>query len=190
MPFPFPISKEWIQVFLAKGLDYDVSDMSEEDFSSFLHVSRQLYTSILGSDDPDLSDFKAAGGKMITRHGLADELIFSNGSANYYERVLALNPKAKDFYRYFEAPGVGHCGLGVGAFPRQAFNSLVRWVENETVPDSLDAETTFQPTRPRILCGYPQVARYQGGNPDDASSYKCADTLGTKKAVHPDHSEL
>ena len=36
---------------------------------------------------------------------MADELIYVNGSANYYERVLDLDPKAKDFYRYFEAPG-------------------------------------------------------------------------------------
>ncbi|KAK3720576.1 hypothetical protein LTR37_003625 [Vermiconidia calcicola] len=180
---PFPISKEWVQVFLAKNLGYDVSDMSEEDFFGFLHLSRQWYSSIMGSADPDLSEFKAAGGRMITWHGLADELIFPNGTANYYERVLALDSKAKDFYRYFEAPGVLHCGRGVGAFPKQAFNSLVQWVESETVPDTLDAETTLEPTRSRILCVYPQVAAYRGGNPDDASSYECADTFGTKKAV-------
>lgn len=46
---------------------------------------------------------------MGGRHGLADELIFPNGSSNYYERVLELDPKAHDFYRLFEAPGVAHC---------------------------------------------------------------------------------
>ena len=63
---PFPISKDWVELFLAKDPEYDVMTTSEDDFFKFLHQSRQQYTSIMGSDDPDLSEFRAAGGKMIT----------------------------------------------------------------------------------------------------------------------------
>ena len=63
---PFPISKDWIELFLARDPEYDASSMTEDDFFGFLHISRQRYTSILGTDDPDLSEFRSAGGKMIT----------------------------------------------------------------------------------------------------------------------------
>lgn len=62
----FPISKDWVQLFLAKDPSYDFDTMTEDDFFGFLHQSRQQYASIIGSDDPDLSRFRAAGGKMIT----------------------------------------------------------------------------------------------------------------------------
>lgn len=48
-----------------------------------------------------------------------------NGSANYYERVLERDPNARDFFRYFEAPGVEHCFGGPGAYPGKAFEQLV-----------------------------------------------------------------
>ena len=63
---PFPVSNDWVQLFLAKDPEYDVREMTEEEFFRLLHQSRQEYTSIIGTDDPDLSEFKAAGGKMIT----------------------------------------------------------------------------------------------------------------------------
>ena len=49
------------------------------------------------------------------RHGLADQLLLSNSTALYYEKVLAHDTKARDFYRYFEAPGAAHYFGGHGA---------------------------------------------------------------------------
>ena len=63
---PFPISADWIQTFLAKDPEYDLTTMTEDEFFKFLHMSRQRYSSIISTDDPDLSDFRAAGGKMIS----------------------------------------------------------------------------------------------------------------------------
>lgn len=148
----------------------------------------------MGTDDPDLSAFRDASGKMVMWHGLADELIFPNGSLNYYERVLAMDPKAADFVRLFEAPGIAHCSGGPGAYPGTAFDSLVDWVEKGKAPDKLDAATI--PIDPagkvshRPLCPYPKVASYKGGNPHEASSFECAATFGSKKASTLDHSEL
>lgn len=57
---PFPVSNDWIQLFLVKNPDYDVQSITEDDFFKFLHQSRQQYASIIGTDDPDLSEFRAA----------------------------------------------------------------------------------------------------------------------------------
>jgi hypothetical protein len=191
---PFVISESWIRYFLKKDPEWDFTTMTEDEFFDLLHISRQRYTSIMGTDDPDLSAFRAAGGKMITWHGLADELIFPNGSLNYYERVLALDAKAPDFIRLFEAPGIAHCSGGPGAYPATVFDSLVDWVEKGKAPDKLDAATI--PLDPagavshRPLCPYPKVASYTGGDPKEASSYKCEASFGSKKANILEHSEL
>jgi hypothetical protein len=66
--------------------------MSFEDFETIFHQPNQQYQSILSTNDPDLSAFRAAGGKMITWHGPADNLIFPNGTVQYYEQVTAVGP--------------------------------------------------------------------------------------------------
>lgn len=66
------MSSDWAQLFLKKDPDYDVHTMTEADFWELLHQSRQQYTSIVGTDDPDLSGFKAVGAKMITWYAGSD----------------------------------------------------------------------------------------------------------------------
>lgn len=188
--YSFPISPEWIQYFVEKDPDFDVLKMDESDFFKALHRSRNEFGSIMDTSDPDLSEFKAAGGKMITWHGLADQLIFPNGTANYYERVQALDAEVRDFYRYFEAPGVGHCHGGVGALPSHALDSLVKWVEDGVAPDILEGASIpvdkSEAVAHRPLCPYPKVAAYRGGDPNAAKSFECADSFD----VTGPHTEL
>jgi len=66
---PFPIMESWIRYFVAKDPDFDVGNMSEDDFWWALHKSQSEFTSVIDTSDPDLSEFKAAGGKMIVWHG-------------------------------------------------------------------------------------------------------------------------
>lgn len=65
-PLPTPIASSWIKFFLRRDPDYDVATMTEEQFWGYLHLSRQWYNSIAGTDDPDLSEFREFGGKMIS----------------------------------------------------------------------------------------------------------------------------
>jgi len=57
---------------------------------------------------------------MITWHGLADPLILPNGTVDYYEKVMAADPGVQDYYRFFEAPGAGHCFGGIGPLRNDA----------------------------------------------------------------------
>jgi len=41
----------------------------DEDLFQAIRRSHNEFASIMSTDDPDLSAFKAAGGKMITWHG-------------------------------------------------------------------------------------------------------------------------
>ncbi|KAH6972027.1 Tannase/feruloyl esterase [Ilyonectria sp. MPI-CAGE-AT-0026] len=168
---PSSLLSGWVQYFLAKDPHWNASTMTKEQFLAYLQQSDQDYSSLLAADNPDLSAFRAAGGKMITWHGLADEAIPPNGTIAYMELVLKVNPRSDEFIRFYEAPGVGHCFGGVGAAPKDAFGQLVSWVENGTVPATLAA--TDSAGRQRKLCTFPLQQVYLGGNLSDSASFGC-----------------
>ncbi|GME37335.1 putative feruloyl esterase b precursor protein [Neofusicoccum parvum] len=161
----------WIQYFLAKDPDFTAANMTDDDFFSYLQQSEQEYNSMLGTANPDLSRFRAAGGKMISWHGLADEVIPPNGTAAYYQQALQADSNVDEFFRFFEAPGLGHCNGGVGPAPESALDQLIAWVEEGVVPETLNATGTNGTTN--ILCPYPSQQTYIGGDPKNASSYSC-----------------
>ncbi|OQV07800.1 hypothetical protein CLAIMM_12174 [Cladophialophora immunda] len=133
----------------------------------------------MGTMNANLSAFRAAGGKMITWQGLADNLIMPNGTMEYFSRVKALDQNVTDFYRVFFAPGVGHCGGGgSGPIPDDTLMALRKWVENGTAPEVLPGSSGFKVNgtiRHQNLCLYPLVSKYNGkGDPTSASSFTCA----------------
>jgi len=91
---------------------------------------------------PNLTAFKARGGKLLLWHGLADSGIAASSSVGYYESVVeALGGRAQvdDFFRMFLIPGVHHCGGGPGLVEFDAFAALEEWVERGRPPDRLMA---------------------------------------------------
>jgi hypothetical protein len=172
---PFVVSVSYVRHLLAKDTTFEVSSLTREDFFQLLHKSRQEWMSVMDTADPDLSAFKAAGGKMLHWHGIADQLIPVNGSSNYYSRVEALDPDVRDFYRYFEVPGVTHCSGGPGLFPATALDSLVAWVEKGQAPGSSEG-VVGDVKRP--ICAWPLAAAYKGGDVNRPSSFECKESFG------------
>ncbi|KAK4942873.1 hypothetical protein LTR10_017449 [Elasticomyces elasticus] len=177
IPQPFAISDNWYRNFLFKDPNYNTSNITYGQFPALTHQSHQEYDSVIGTADPDLSAYKARGGKILTWQGLADYLIMPNGTMHYYDQVAALDPMVTDFYRVFFAPGVGHCGGGFGYVPVDILTALRRWVENGTAPGVLAAATSFAVNgtiRTQNLCPYPSVSKYIGsGDPAQAASFTC-----------------
>jgi hypothetical protein len=140
--------------------------------------------------DPNLDRVrKARHKKILAWHGGADDLIPTENSLNYYIRVASRYGKGKtpDFdalhpwFRYFRAPGVGHCGGGSGPQAQNLFDTMVNWVENGVAPDSILASGGGR-TRP--LCPFPQTAIYDGvGDPNVASSFSCGGNVQTRRTV-------
>ena len=133
---------------------------------------------ILDATNPDLSRFKARGGKMVTYFGWADPALNPMMGVRYYERVMQQHgPSAADFYRLFMVPGMFHCSGGIGTSAFDAFTPLVEWTEKGVAPQTIAASRVVdgKVVRTRPLCPYPQVARYKGaGSVDDAASFACA----------------
>ncbi|CAN5456902.1 tannase/feruloyl esterase family alpha/beta hydrolase [soil metagenome] len=102
---------------------------STYDFNQHMASVDSLLGITLNANNPDLSQFKARGGKLIGYHGWADPVISPQDSINYYQRVVATQgqnatqglKRTQDFYRLFMVPGMAHCAFGTGA---NAFGNL------------------------------------------------------------------
>ena len=161
--------------FGAPRADYDWLSFNVDADLPKIETAR----AVLDATSPDLTRFKARGGKMVSYFGWADPALNPLMGVRYYETVVRqMGPSTADFYRLFMVPGMFHCGGGVGTSTFDALTSLVEWVEKGTAPLSILASRVVdgKPVRTRPLCPYPQTAKYQGsGSIDDASSFACAE---------------
>ncbi|KAB8298628.1 hypothetical protein EYC80_000807 [Monilinia laxa] len=177
---PFPIATDWINLFVLKNASDSLKNISHAQFTRIFHSSVQQFASIIGTSDPDLRAFRDTGGKIISWHGLSDQLIYPNGTSSYYKEVEARDENVRDYFRYFEAPGVQHCAGGNGPFPGGALGALVDWVERGVAPDVLVAKSLPAANGSvveRNLCVYPLVAAYLGGDPTVATSFECRESF-------------
>jgi hypothetical protein len=172
---PFSIAVDHFKYWIYQDPSFDWHTVTETSFLNDMLTSIAKFNGAIGTDD-DLKDFRKAGGKMITYHGLADVLIFPRGTYHYYNSVLQGNyQETQKFYRYFPYPGNGHCGGGTGPQinGEALFSALVDWVESGVEPDYVVAAQA-SPARTRKICMYPNVPVYNGsGSTDDQASFVC-----------------
>jgi hypothetical protein len=136
-------------------------------------------------NNPTLSSFRAAGGKMLIYHGQADPVFSVNDTINWYEALAAnYSGNATDFVRLFVIPGMNHCYGGCATDQFDALSALMAWVEKGNAPDQLYAWVNatnaelpvgWSTTRTRPLCVWPKIATYVSGSVDLAASFACQD---------------
>jgi len=126
---------------------------------------------------PDLTAFKARGGKLLMYHGWNDPMISAQNSIDYFSSVLAkMGQDQSDWLRLFMVPGMGHCRGGPGPNQFNVVAALEHWREGGVAPDQMIAVhvTHDRVDMSRPLCPYPQVAAYKGvGSTNDAASFVC-----------------
>ncbi|KAI8175185.1 hypothetical protein K4K51_007763 [Colletotrichum sp. SAR 10_75] len=175
---PVGFGDKWIPLFVQKNSSASWKDLTPENFPALFKESVREFNSIIGTADADLSGFRASGGKLMTYHGTADGLIPLKQTTHYYKEVLKLDPKAQDFYRVFEVPGLAHCAGGVGGQPTAMWEALVAWVEHGKAPDSLPLQRKDEQgdDEERLLCPYPQRSRLysaSGANNTVGAQWQC-----------------
>jgi pimeloyl-ACP methyl ester carboxylesterase len=167
--------------FAIEGFKHIVFERPDWDYTKYdlanWRADTQRFASIVNADNPDLSAFKARGGKLILAHGWADPALNPISTINYYERVKARDASVDTFARLFMMPGVLHCGGGAGPDIVDWFNAIAGWVERGVAPERLLARKVAQDgsvTNARPLCAYPKRAVYSGTGPTTAAeSYTC-----------------
>ena len=196
---PSGFGTQYIDNFLYNNTNWNYTTVSPETVAQ----ADSLDAGSGNADNFDLSPLKAAGGKVMMYHGLADPLIPPGSTIYYYEQVQRTMGNTDDFYRFFTIPGMHHCSgsygapyyiggggqkLDDGVYSVPGFVdpqhdivlAVMNWVENGTAPDSLIA-TKFKGNlvangvlKQAPLCPYPKRAIYQGhGNINDPDNWQC-----------------
>ncbi|KAI1313540.1 tannase and feruloyl esterase [Xylaria venustula] len=169
----FLISIQWISDWLLDSPGLDVSDIKQDQLVKLFHQSVSEFGDLWGTDNPDLSTYRERGGKILTWHGWADDLIAPQGTLDYWQRVVDLaggQDETDEFYRVFMAPGLGHCGNGPGPqIPTDNLAPLVEWVEKGNAPEIILFSGNGQS---RNICKFPKELQYSG-NVSDAASWGC-----------------
>ena len=179
-----PMRVDLFRYFLFHDQNWDWRTI---DFDRDLAYANQKL-GFMNAVNPDLTAFRKRGGKLLMYAGWADPVVPPQDTAAYYETVNKTMGNTKDFVRLFMAPGMGHCGGGVGPNQFDTVTAIDQWVSKGSAPDQLIASHKSGRTRP--LCAYPLVARYKGsGSIDDAANFACSPvqyrgTAGSTNKLH------
>lgn len=166
-----------IQYFVLRDGWADPTSFKPEQHTQRVGEISQL----MDATDPDLSAFRARGGKLVISEHMADYARSPYAGIEYYRSVVGVmgQDAADDFLRLYTTPGADHVGTGapVGV---DMLDVLVQWVERGRAPLDL-VQVSLEPVPPfpvltsRPMCRWPATLRYRGhGQPDRASSYECA----------------
>jgi feruloyl esterase len=166
-----------IQYVFARDPKLDVTTYKVEE-----HKARLLEVSqLMDSTDPDLSRFRARGGRLIMLEHMADYAQSPYAGIRYFESVERKLGKAEtaEFARLYTAPGVDHVGSGAPANV-DMLSVLVDWVEQGKAPGDLEVveqkveAPSFAVLRTLPLCRWPAWPHYKSGPVTEASSFTCA----------------
>ena len=172
---PEPMRVGFFRYFLFHDPNWDYRTI---DWDRDLAYAEQKLP-FMAAVDRDLSAFKRRGGKLLMYTGWADPVVPPQDTVAYYDAVVKTMgglDKTRDFYRFFLAPGMGHCSGGPGPSQFDMLTALEQWVEKGQAPDRIVAthSSNGKIDRARPLCLYPQVARWKGtGSIDEAANFAC-----------------
>jgi hypothetical protein len=186
-PNPFPVASSWFRTIVMQDPRFPVASISKDLLQAIWLSAQYDLGGLLNTDDPDLTRLRDSGTKLLTWHGLSDQVIPYQNTVNYRRKVEGIMGGAHavdQYYRLFLAPGVEHCGGGVGPVPKDPLDALVRWVEHDEPPEYLDAAIVDDggDLVTKEICLWPAFSEYLGiGDPNRASSWTCQH--GTKRPV-------
>ncbi len=132
------------------------------------------------ADNPTLAGMQEAGGKLVVFHGQGDPVFSILDTTAWYDRLMANNPGAAEFVRFYAIPGMPHGTGGNAADQVDILGALTDWVEKGEAPGALTAlvradneEAAANAGAERLLCPYPGFAKYTGSDPASADSFAC-----------------
>lgn len=183
MPYLSVFWDQWVKYFVTGDAAFDSLALDPQRPGPW----QERIGDLLGLQDvnrTDLSAFARRGGKLILMHGLADGLVATDATTEYYLRVgwdMGWS-RVRRFVRYYTIPGQGHVygspfAAGGGFYTAwDPLGALDRWVETGEAPGTLVATDQNAATRGRTrpVCEWPSWPRYDGtGDPNSAASFRC-----------------
>lgn len=132
-----------------------------------------LMQATLSPNNPDLSAFRAKGGKLLMYHGWSDSALSANMTLGYVDKVYAHDASARNDVRLFMLPGVLHCLGGPGPDRIDYIDALDKWASGGAAPDELTASFATGGGA-RKVCAYPTTQTYSGtGDGRSPDQFSC-----------------
>ncbi|WP_245909645.1 tannase/feruloyl esterase family alpha/beta hydrolase [Sphaerotilus hippei] len=125
-----------------------------------------------------MNTFSTRGSKLIAFHGMSDPVFSAHDIMTWFDSLTRdtnggdVTARAK-WARLFMVPGMTHCGGGPALDDFDPLGAIEQWVETGKEPSLLAATGEAFPGKNQPLCSYPAIARYQTGDPNHISSYRC-----------------
>jgi feruloyl esterase len=163
---------------LLRSIDYLAFFMGRPDWDYTKPTIEQLLKDLktLGSgngDQVDLSAFRKHGGKILLNHGETDATISYYSTNQYIDAIYANDASARNDLRYFQVPGMGHCGGGPGPQRVDWLTILDKWATGGQAPDEINASFA-QGGGARKLCAYPKKQVFKGsGDGKSPDQFEC-----------------
>jgi len=189
------LSQAYFRDFVYSNPNWDPKSF---DLDRDLKAAEAASAATLDAVNPDLTAFKARGGKLILYHGWNDAAISPLATVDYLKSVQQKmgEQQTQEFVRLFLVPGMQHCTGGPGpadfgqwghfnpVLDNAANNmtiALEDWVEKGTAPEQVTARGNTDPSGngkgvafAQPICAYPKAAVYKGsGDRKEATSYTC-----------------
>ncbi|KAJ4987651.1 feruloyl esterase b [Stagonosporopsis vannaccii] len=185
---PYPVALPMLDTLLLPT-DFNLSSITLIDYFALWAQAAVEWGWAVATESTDLTGLRNSGTKLLSWHGMTDDIIPHEGTVEYRKRVqreMGGPARVDEFYRLFLAPGVGHCALGRGPMPTDPLAALVEWVENGEAPEVIDAAMINDEGKAitRQLCKWPAKPVYIGvGDPTKASSWDCVDEESGSKLL-------
>lgn len=167
-----------VMCWIKKDMTFDWRTLPLSAWDDIVQEGSNSLSPHLDMHDFALNVAKNNGAKILMWHGGNDPLIPWPATVYHYNKAIdhfGGLANVTPWFRFYLAPGVGHCGGGGGPQPQSLFNVMVDWVENGTVPDRILSQAG---SRTRPLCPWPQTAIYNGsGSTDDWNNFTCGGNI-------------
>ncbi|KAG6364232.1 hypothetical protein INS49_005830 [Diaporthe citri] len=166
-----------LQNVVFDDLSYDVNSF---DWDADVALIDQRVGTLIDEISPDLSAFRARGGKLLVTQGWADPYNAATWPIDHKKQLEdAMGGDVSDWFSLFMLPGGGHCEgtLRHKSTPQvpHSLEKLVEWVEKGEAPqEMLFSNPPDGGNITRKACPWPSTAEYIGGDTNSWSSFVCS----------------
>lgn len=157
-----------VDSWTTRNMNYDWSKMNYKKLEDIYRESVRVI-GCLECNCPDLYDAEQSGAKILLTHAVNDDTIPSDGTIDYYKKVVSYTGdenRVQNYLRLFMTPEGGHTDLaspGLNLTTSIGMTALMKWVEEGEVPELLDGlQYDFEQNTP-VLTG--KVSLYRVDEP-------------------------
>lgn len=198
MAFVFSTPPEDPRILNGEGstlIDY-VMNFDVRNSAKKIHHKNSVYSNsaaefMIPPEMDKLTSYVSHNGKIIVAHGVSDPVFSVMDTAAWVDSFRATQgvEKADEHLRFYLIPGMNHSQGGPSTDQFNLFTPLTEWVEKGVAPDAVvaysrgkhsnlpnpEVPSNWSDSRSRLLCPYPLVARYKGGdNTESHTQFHCA----------------